>query len=81
MFLRYTPAIREDLGFTVQRATFEFDLLQLPEFAYEQRDFCEHLKDVPGQDPSAECGAEPLEDVVVRFIGFVVQTEFQWRAR
>ena len=42
MFLRYTPAIREDLGFTVQRATFEFDLLQLPEFAYEQRDFCGH---------------------------------------
>ena len=42
MFLRYTPAIREDLGVTVQRATFEFDLLQLLEFAYEQRDFCEH---------------------------------------
>ncbi len=54
MFLRYTPATRADLGFNVQRATFELDLLALLDFAYERRDFCGYVKDVPGQDPPAE---------------------------
>lgn len=54
MFLRFTKVAWDDLGFPIQPATFELDLLALLEFAYERRDFCGHLKDVSAQDPPAE---------------------------
>lgn len=54
MFLKVTVTESEDLGFRVHPATFELDLLAMLEFAYERRQFCGYLKDVPGQDPPAE---------------------------
>lgn len=54
MYLKITAMASDDLGFHVWPATFELDLLALLEFAYERRDFCGYLKDVPGQDPPAE---------------------------
>lgn len=54
MFLRVAVAESEDLGFRVHPATFEFDLLAMLEFAYERKQFCWYLKDVPDQDPPAE---------------------------
>lgn len=71
MYLRFTPDAPQELGFEVQRATFELDLLALLEFAYEQRDFCEHRRNVPGQDVDTLVAAwhptiEVLEDLVAK---------------
>ena len=54
MFLRFTKARWEDLGFPIEPATFELDLLALLEFAYGRRQRVGYLRNAPGQDPPAD---------------------------